>query len=298
MSLLSSVADLPPIHWFLHLPPVEWLGSILDGIFAQAPLQWAEDRFGWMLFMGLAMLCLTGETLWCLWVWLRARQVNYDSVAARTWSDGRPRQKPVDVEKGLYRKYAWPFVVLPLYLVAVGMYTWYLLWPGTASRLLLAGLWLGFLPARRAWTILIARKAFVANNPGFRLETTWLQDVHSYYLTGFTGPKQNKKLSEPPFENVGIYKVANAFHRVFSRYGLFWRLFRFWNIVRFWGVLVHVLMAFCWPIAAVFAPFYYMACVHDYKNSLTPWARAWRKNNEYHGKVVRGTVVARDGEPA
>lgn len=306
-ALLQQVADLPPVHWVTHLglwdhAPFSWVGNLLGAIFTQEALRWTETRFAWIAIMGVVLVAMTLELMWWAWSWLRGRQVKYDSHMATHWTSG-PRagelkKKPINLKKAKARRYAWPYLGLPLYLVAVGMYGWYLMWPGVASRFTLAVMWLIFIPVRRALFIAVARKAYRANYPDDELTTTLWQDVYDYYHTGVGRPAYQRADIEPPFEDTTwYYRFANRVHATFSKHGAFWRLWRFWNVLRFWGLLLHIVFAFFWPIAAVIAPFYYMHGVEDYEKQRRPWWRRYRKNKPTTN-VVRGTVITDGTQPA
>lgn len=299
-NLIQEIGDLPPVHWLIHLgvwdhAPFSWIGDLLHLIFTQQALQWSEGRLAWFVVTVLVLSGMTLELSWWLWSWMRGRQIDYDERKARYWTDGpragKPKTKPINLKKARARRFAWPMIGLPMYLVAVGMYTWYLLWPGTASRLLLAALWFAFTPVRRTMLIAVARKAYRANNPDDTIGTTLREDVWNYFYTGVARPPAKKRVIEPSFEPTSWpYEFLNWGHANFGRYGTFWRVFRFWNFLRFWGVLVQLVIAFYWPIAAVIAPFFYMHCVEDYEEWMNPWWRRYRKS-EYNGSVVKSTVV-------
>lgn len=299
-----QVSNLPPAHWVTglalwHQPPFSWVGDLLNVVFTQQLLQWTESRVAWLLVTCVAVGVMTFEFLWWSWAWIRGRQINYDDHKATYWTTGphagQLKANPINLRKARARRYGWPLVGLPLYLVAVGMYLWYLLWPGDASRLLLAVLWFCFAPVRRTLLIAVARKVYRANNPNDRLGTTLFEDVYNYFYTGVARPFEKRRYVEPPFEDTGmIYKALNWGHATFGRYGTFWRLWRFWNFLRFWGLLVEAVIAFYWPIAAIVAPFFYMWAVSDYQDWVNPWWRRHRKS-EYHGKVIKGEVLKTDG---
>lgn len=299
---LKQIGDLPPVHWLIHLglwgyPPFSWIGSLLHLIFTQQALQWTETHLVWIMVSGLLMGFMTFELIFWAWSWVRGRQIGYDKYRATHWTTGpnagKLKKKPVDLEKARARRFAWPLVGLPLYVVAVGMLTWYLLWPGAASRMLLAMLWFAFTPVRRVMAIAAARKAYRANHPNDTIETTLFEDVRAYFISGVSRPPHERRLIEPPFEDTGVlYRFLNWGHATFSRYGTFWRIFQFWNFLRFWGIVVQLVMAFFWPISAVAAPFYYMWTVEEYKNMINPWWRTHR-NNKYHGNITSGAAAVK-----
>lgn len=306
-NIVDQVGNLPPVHWLTHLgvwhhAPFSWVGDLLGTIFSQHLLQWSGNRLGWLIITIVVLSGMTLELVWWLWSWMRGRQVGYDSRRAEYWTTGpragQRKSKPINLVRARARRFAWPMLGLPLYLVAVSMYLWYLVWPGDASRLLMAMLWFVFTPVRRAMFIAVARKAYRANHPNDRLETSLLEDVYNYFFTGVARPANKQRYIEPPFENTSwFYRFLNWGHASFSKYGTFWRVFRFWNFLRFWGLLVQLFVAFFWPIAAVAAPFFYMSGVEDYEDWMNPWWRRYRKS-EYHGKVIKGTVVTRADNPA
>lgn len=297
IATLDQVGDLPPVHWLTHLElwghaPFTWIGDLVHIVFTQETLQWTEARWALLPIYALLMVFMTFEFVYWAWSWLRGRQINYDPVRATTWATGpnkgELKRKPIDLKKARARSFAWLQVGLPLYLVAAGMLTWYLLWPGDASRTLLAVLWFAFTPLRRILAIRAARKAYLVNHPGARFRTSLFQDAYAYFATGICRPfsERQKTPIEPPFENTtAVYRFLNWGHATFSRYGTFWRILRVWNFLRFWGILVQLVIAFFWPIAAVAAPFYYMDVVEDYDEAVNPWWRAYR-DNEYSGGVV------------
>jgi len=286
-------------HWLLHdlwgYWPFTSIGWFFSQIFGQQTLAWVGDHFAWLTVCIVMLGSMTLEFIYWAWAWIRGRQIDYDPERAEFWTTGpragQAKAKPVKLERARARRYAWPRVGLPLYLVAVSMYISYLLWPGSVSSLTLALLWFVFGPVRRAMCIAAARKAYLANNPNDRLTTTLRQDVWDYFVTGVSRPPSQKRYIEPPFEDTNRgYKFLNWGHATFSRYGTFWRVFRFWNVVRFWGIVTQLVIAFFWPIAAIVAPFFYMKCVEDYQRWMTPWWRRYRKM-KYRGKVIEGQVV-------
>lgn len=292
MATLREIDSLPPVHWLTHLglwghAPFTWVGDLLHLIFTQQMLRWNEIHGIWLLVSVIILGSAGFELVFWAWSWIRGRQINYDPNRATTWTNGpragQLKKKPIDLKKARARSFAWPRVGLPLYLVAVAMFAWYLLWPGGASRTLLAVLWFAFTPARRVMAIAAARKVYLANHPGSRFESSLLEDVHAYFMTGISRPPSKRQEIEPPFENTtAIYRLLNWGHATFSRYGTFWRIFRVWNFLRFWGILLQLAASFLWPIAAVVAPFYYMDVVEDYEEVVNPWWRAYR-NNKYQG---------------
>ena len=294
--MFNSIGDLPPIHWLTHLgmwqwPFFEWLGGLFSSLFTQDALQWVEGRGAWLLIATIALTALTLEMAWWSWSWLRGRQIGYSNERAEFWTSGprkgQRKENPINIKKAKIRSYAWPYVGLPLYLVAVGMYAWYLMWPGEASRIFLALLWCVFTPARRTLSIAVARKAYLANNPGCTLDTTVSQDVYNYFVTGVARPEAKRRLIDPPFEGTSrFYRLLNWGHRVFGRYGTFWRIWRFWNFLRFWGLLVQLAAAFLWPVAVLAAPFFYMWGVQDYQKWVNPWWRRYRKSESKPGQLV------------
>lgn len=304
IATLGQIGDLPPVHWVTHLglwghAPFTWVGSLLHTVFTQQTLQWTEGRWAWILISIITLGCAGFELVFWSWSWIRGRQIGYDARKARYWTsgprNGQPKAKPIDLKKAWARSFAWPRVGLPLYLVAVGMFTWYLLWPGDASRTLLAVLWFAFTPLRRIMAIAAARKAYLKNNPGSSFDSTLFEDVREYFLTCVSRPPHKRQVVDPPFEvdkdtkSWRLYAFLNWGHATFGRYGAFWRVFRFWNVLRFWGVLLQLVVAFFWPIAAVVAPFYYMWAVEDYEDVVNPKWRAYRKS-KYEGGAVPPSV--------
>ena len=305
--ILQQIGDLPPIHGLIHLglwhyPPFSWAGYLLRWAFGQHLLHWSQGHLGWLLICSIVRPSLTLELLCWMWSWLRGRQINYDEHKAKFWTTGpragKLKAKPINLDRARARRYAWPRVGLPFYLVAIGMYVWFLAWPTGASQLFLAAMWFAFTPVRRVMFIATARKAYRANHPDDSLETTLLQDVYNYFYTGIARPKNKRPDIEPPFESAGwISKIGNGAHALFSRYGLFWRIFRVWNIFRFWGILVQLGISFFWWIAAPIAPFVYMAGVEDYAEWMNPWWRRYRKQH-YGGQIIKGEVVKTGTTPA
>jgi hypothetical protein len=298
---LHSVGNIPPVHWLTqlglwHHAPFSWIGDL----FAQHALTWVGGHFAWLLVMGVFLISAGLELVFWSWTWFRGRQIGYDEHKAKYWTTGKRagqlKAKPIDLRKARARRFAWPRVGLPLYLVAVGMFTWYLLWPGAASAEFLAILWFFFAPVRRALFIATARRAYRANHPDDELDTTLWEDVFQYFYTGVARPAHQRRVIDPPFEDTSaVYRFLNWGHATFGRYGKFWRILRFWNFLRFWGLLVEAIISAFWPIAAVVAPFFYMWGVEDYEDWMNPWWRRYRKS-EYRPKIIRGQIVA-DGPP-
>ena len=296
----GQIEHLPPVYWLIHLglwghAPFSWVGDLLSLVFTQQTLQWTEARWAWLVIYGVLMFGMTFEFIYWAWAWLRGRQIGYSRERATTWTSGpnagKLKAKPIKLEKAWARSFAWPRVGLPLYLVAVGMLTWYLMWPGDASRALLAVLWFAFTPVRRIMAIAAARKGYLANHPGSRFKTSLFEDVREYFLASVSRPLSERPEIEPPFEDTtAIYRLLNWGHAKFGRYGTFWRILRVWNFLRFWGILLQLVVSFFWPIAAVVAPFYYMWTVEDYKYVVNPKWRAYRRSG-YRGGIEPPAVA-------
>lgn len=305
--LWGQIGDLPPVHWLTHLglwhhAPFTWIGELLHFIFTQQALRWTEARFALIVIIVPLLILMGLELLFWMWSWVRGRQIDYNKEKAEFWTTGpragKRKAKPIKLDRARARSFAWPQVGLPLYLVAVAMFTWLIMWPGEASRVFLAFLWFALTPVRRTMAISAARKAYRANHPNDTINSTLLQDVTGYFRTGVSRPARVRREIEPPFENTKwLYRILNWGHAKFGRYGTFWRVFRFWNFVRFWGFLVQLIVAFAWPISAVIAPFYYMDAVEDYEDMMTPWWRAYDENR-WESTITRDAAANSGADPA
>ncbi len=300
----AEVGNLPPVDWFLHLSlwdhrPFSWLAD-LTGFLFNGSQGLISSHLSWIILVLAVIVPLTLELVWWSVVWLRAKEAGYDQYKCTHWTTGdradQLRSPIVNLNKGIVRSLSWPKLGLPLYLLAVGMLCFYTAWPNRASWTLLSLVWFVSSPLRRIASIWVARRAYLRLNPNDKLESSLRDDVYNYYWCGLSRPPQSGKQPNQSFSGDTWYGVVgNWIQRNFGRYGKFWRVFRIYNIVRFWGLLVQALVSWFWPVAAVVAPFYYMYAVADYQDWVNPWWRRYRRN-EYHGIVVKGTVVSTHDE--
>ncbi len=312
----GPIADLPPVHWLLNLGlwdswAFAWIGSVVEFIGAQESLKWAMDRFAGLTITGAVVGLMFLHLVWYMWAWYRGAEIKYDPVKAVKWTSGprkgKRKKHPVKLEIALTRRYAWPLLCLPLFLVGAGMYVWtFVLWPGKGSLMLMPIAWFVTTPLRRMWFIWVARKAYRANHGNKELTTSFMDDVVGYFTTGIApSPKRRmtkaEKLAnfEPSFEGGSwISRRLIWGERVLCTWQLWpiWRWLCFWRIFRFWGLLAQLALAFFWPIACAVAPFLYTKAAEDYQEWMNPWWRRYRDNEYSGGTIVTGEVVKKDDD--
>jgi len=309
--IVDPIAGLPPIHWLLNLGlwhswPFTWIGAAWSFVADQDSVQWVADRFAGLAIAGLVVGLMLLHLLWFGCAWYRGAQIGYDTVKAVRWTTGlragKSKKHPVKLEIALTRRYAWPLLCLPLFLIGAGMYIWtFVLWPSAGSLMLMPIAWFVTTPLRRMWFIWVARKAYRADRDNKELTTRFMDDVWGYFTTGIApSPKRRmtkaEKLAEfePSFEGIGwISRGLIWGERVLCTWQLWpiWRWLCFWRVFRFWGLLAQLVVAFFWPIACAVAPFVYAKAAEDYKRWINPWWRRYRDNKYGGGTIVKGEVV-------
>jgi hypothetical protein len=279
-------------HDLNTVPPFSWLVTL-------------GAHFPWVYVMALFLGPATLVVAWQGLVFFRAVQVHAykkgNEARFTHFRDGRKRAKPINVDKARERRITWPQLILPLYLVAWGMFAVQGIWFHPDTYVLLAVLWFLFTSVRKIMGIRAARKVFIADpkHGAGSLPNTFWQDVAGYYECGWSSSshKAKRKPYEPLFDKGIIGTLLNKI----CQFGIFafgpgsplWSLLRPWD----WPMLICDLIvlaawAFIWPLAAVITPGYYLEVVKDFKRWTQPWWRTHR-NSSYNPtvKIVKGDVI-------
>jgi hypothetical protein len=289
----GKVSDLPPVRafldWFLGLGLWDW--GLFGWLGEHAPFQ---DRLPLFFLTATVILGVIGQLIWHRVMVMRAKQIGFDETAATIWQtgprEGLPKQNPVNLDRARMRQISWPLLGLPLSVIAIGMWVFFLAYPVEASWQLFALLWFVLAPIRKVWGMWVARKAFRVTRPDHQLNTTLLQDVRDYYQTGVAGASSRLPI-EPGFEESTWFgRTANWIQmNLRPKSALYW-LGRFFSLRWVPGVVIQLFLAWIVPVSAVIAPFWYMKHVEDYRDWMRPWWR-WNRDSETPNRIVRGEVV-------
>jgi hypothetical protein len=300
-----DIGQLPPVHWVLgwglwHTAPFVWIHGFLADHF-----HWAIDYLPWFM---AAVLLFIPMGLWLAWYSVsplraNAQNVKWDPDRCQYWRTGpqagKPRLHPIDYRQAVTRRYSIPFVGIPLYLSAIFLWSLVLLYPGHASWQLCALLWLVTAPLRRTLSIATARRAYLFRNHGDQLDTTLMQDVRAYYITGLTLGRVDSDSYEPAFDSDSVWaRAGNRVHR-WLKLEAGRMLISFFYPRRWFGFLWMIIASLFWPVSSTLAPFYYIEVAEDYQSLVTPKWRFNRESKYDGGNVVRGEASWKDdAEPA
>lgn len=269
------------MSFLANVPPFAWLGH-------------HAVEFAVLILMLAILVSATGELIWWMWTWRRAKQIGYDKAYENKFmTTGRERRKRIDVKKGRIRSQSWPKVGAPLWVVMVVLYGYLAINFSPSTYLVLAVLWFLFAPLRTIWTIHVSRLAYNLLNPGNKLATSFGDDVHGYYSSAWGNPtKGDEEEWEPSFEDLGpISRFGNWAARKLHKYGRFWRLWRYMNPFRMWGIVVQAFCALGWFITAPIAIFWHMALVQEFVEE-REWQAWWRRHRRMRYRpTVQGEVI-------
>jgi hypothetical protein len=291
MEFLHWLGDIPPISWIVGFfgwmgdwPLVQWIGEQTN------TLMWLWDRLPWVLIMTVLLGIALLELLWWGVVVWRAKEAGYDPHKCKNDPrTGKPRTKPVELDKALYRRHSWPRLGLPLFVTAAVMFTIQLVWYHHSTYVVLAVLWFLTAPLRQLRAIAVARRVFQSTHANEKLDSTLWEDFRGYYGAGLSLANPHRTLREEPeppfFGESWPYRAANAVWRYSRKLGKFWQVWRIFGFLRFWRALGLFITSWAWPITAVIAPFYYMEKVDDYQWWHRPWWRAYR-HSDYDSRIV------------
>lgn len=232
---------------------------------AEAIVGWATDHWLLLVTVGLPVtVFLTFVKMFI--VAMRAYDLNWDKNACEA---AEPR---IDLRKGLRRFVGIPRLGLPMAVMSITLLELWIITQNWDVYWAAAIVWFMTAPLRKVWGIAIARRAYKRANPGYKPETSLLDDLLYYWEWGTQG------------------KTARFTGRLAK-----WNWLRFFLVVikfwKLWGIVAMAAASVVWPVFALFAPFFHTEQVDKYDYWHKPWWRMNRDAPKPPSKVVNSTAV-------
>jgi hypothetical protein len=189
-----------------------------------------------------------GPLIWKYLVVIRADDVR--------WSRDRCREKGIDYSKALRRRVSWKQLGVPLWLLAAPAYIGLIIWPSWRFYELVALAAFLSTPLRMTWGMAVVR-AYQSQN-GRKPQTSFWEDITSYYELGFTFPARTP--TAPWFEDKWL--VLNNLQRL-------WWFVQMWRSYGYF--FLHAFACAAWFLTAPFMPFYHMDMIDDDNYTRPAW---------------------------